>query len=247
MVITKNRITSKILFRLTQNFSYIRSSLCSRHLQSFKSLPQNSLFHWCSKMCSKWAPRRCRHIWIRRAKFSMTLPHSSLGIAFIAAVIAAFRSGIVWGLLPYTLSSRYPTYENLGVSSPVNAATTAGRTCGWSVGQGNATVAMPMIRLRCGGWHHPAGTTGGLWQRSPSTKCCPELTKHLDSGHIAQCWLSQTARCCPLGCGQQSFWQQQRCVVSLMISVIQNVIVCLVSLQLRLCTVPWVLNLLTHL
>jgi len=34
----------------------------------------------------------------------MTLPHSSLGIALIAAVITAFRSGIVWGLLPYTLS-----------------------------------------------------------------------------------------------------------------------------------------------
>ena len=39
-VITKNRITSKILFRLTKNFSYIRSSLCSRHLQSFKSVLQ---------------------------------------------------------------------------------------------------------------------------------------------------------------------------------------------------------------
>jgi len=37
-VITKNRITSKILFRLTQN--YIRASLCSRHLQSFKSVIQ---------------------------------------------------------------------------------------------------------------------------------------------------------------------------------------------------------------
>ena len=40
MVITKNRITSKILLRLTQNFSYNRSSLCSRHLQSFKSVLQ---------------------------------------------------------------------------------------------------------------------------------------------------------------------------------------------------------------
>jgi len=39
-VIIKNLITSKMLFRLTQNFSYIRSSLCSRHLQSFKSVPQ---------------------------------------------------------------------------------------------------------------------------------------------------------------------------------------------------------------
>jgi len=48
------------------------------------------------------------HIWIWRAKFSMTLPHSSLGIALIVAVIAAFRSGIVWGFLPYTLSLRYP-------------------------------------------------------------------------------------------------------------------------------------------
>jgi len=55
----------------------------------------------------------------------MTLPHSSLGIALIAAVIGAFRSGIVWGLLPYTLSLRYPTDKNLGGSSPVNAATTA--------------------------------------------------------------------------------------------------------------------------
>ena len=39
-VIAKNRIPSKILFRMTQNFSYIRSSLCSRHLQSFKSVLQ---------------------------------------------------------------------------------------------------------------------------------------------------------------------------------------------------------------
>jgi len=60
----------------------------------------------------------------------MNLPHSSLGIALIAAVIATFRSGIVWGLLPYTLSLRYPTYKNLGSSSPVNAATTAGHICG---------------------------------------------------------------------------------------------------------------------
>ena len=47
-VITKNRITSTVAFRLTQNFSYIRSSLCSRHLQSFKSVLQK-LFHWRSK------------------------------------------------------------------------------------------------------------------------------------------------------------------------------------------------------
>jgi len=39
-VITKNQITSEILFGLTQNVSYLRSSLCSRHLQSFKSVLQ---------------------------------------------------------------------------------------------------------------------------------------------------------------------------------------------------------------
>ena len=54
-----------------------------------------------------------------------------------------------------------PQIKIWGGSSPVNAATTAGHTCRWSVGQRNAAVAMPMIRLSCGGWHHPAGTTGG--------------------------------------------------------------------------------------
>jgi len=69
-------------------------------------------------MCSKWGPRRCRHIWIQRTKFSMTLPHSSLGIALIAAVIDAFRSGIVRGLLPYTLSLRYSNiYKSGGFKS----------------------------------------------------------------------------------------------------------------------------------
>jgi len=52
-VITKNRITSKSLFRLTQNFSYIRSSLCSRHLQSFKSVLQK-LFVCRPKIRSTW-------------------------------------------------------------------------------------------------------------------------------------------------------------------------------------------------
>jgi len=39
-IITKNRITSEIVFRLTQNVSYLWSRLCSRHLQSFKSVLQ---------------------------------------------------------------------------------------------------------------------------------------------------------------------------------------------------------------
>jgi len=50
--ITKNRITSKILFILTQNFSYIRSSLCSRHLQSFKSVLQKLFVSMALKKCA---------------------------------------------------------------------------------------------------------------------------------------------------------------------------------------------------
>jgi len=50
--ITKNRITSKILFRLTQNVSHIRSSLCSRHLQSFKSVLQKLFVSLALKKCA---------------------------------------------------------------------------------------------------------------------------------------------------------------------------------------------------
>ena len=194
-VITKNRITSKISFRLTQNFSCIRSK-CAADISKVSNLYYKiSLFHWRSKMCFKWAPRSCRRIWIWRSKFSITLPHSSIGIAHIAVVIAAFRSGIVWGLLPYTLSLRHPTDKNLGGSSPVNAATTAGHTCGWSVGQGNAAVALPMIRFRSGGWHHPAGTTGGPWRPISVDQVLSRTCQA--PGNIARCWLSQTARCRP--------------------------------------------------
>jgi len=52
IVIIKNRITSKILLRLTQNFSYIRSSLCSRHLQSFKSVLQKLFVSLALKKCA---------------------------------------------------------------------------------------------------------------------------------------------------------------------------------------------------
>ena len=49
-VITKNRITSKVLFRLTQNFSYIRSSLCIADISKISSLYyKNSFFPWRSK------------------------------------------------------------------------------------------------------------------------------------------------------------------------------------------------------
>ena len=68
-------------------------------------------------MCYKGAPQRCRHISIRRTKFSMTLPHSSLGLALIAAVIAAFRSGIVWGFLPHPVLKVSPHTKSGGFKS----------------------------------------------------------------------------------------------------------------------------------
>jgi len=51
-VINKNRITSKILFRLTQSFSYIRSSLCSRHHQSFRPVLQKIFVSLALKKCA---------------------------------------------------------------------------------------------------------------------------------------------------------------------------------------------------
>jgi len=42
----------QILFGLTQNFSYIRSSLCSRHLQSFKSVLQKLFVSLTLKKCA---------------------------------------------------------------------------------------------------------------------------------------------------------------------------------------------------
>ena len=56
---------------------------------------KNVCFIDTQKICSRFAPPRCRHTWTRRAKFWITLTHSSLGIALILAVIAALRSGIV--------------------------------------------------------------------------------------------------------------------------------------------------------
>ena len=41
-----------MLFRLTQNFSYIRSRLCSRHLQSFKSALQKLFVSVALKKCA---------------------------------------------------------------------------------------------------------------------------------------------------------------------------------------------------
>ena len=48
----KSNNFQNILFSLTQNFSYIRSSLCSRHLQSFKSVLQKLFVSLALKKCA---------------------------------------------------------------------------------------------------------------------------------------------------------------------------------------------------
>jgi len=45
-------MTFKLLFRLTQNFSYIRTSLCSRHFRSFKSVLQKLFVSQTLKKCT---------------------------------------------------------------------------------------------------------------------------------------------------------------------------------------------------
>jgi len=132
-------------------------------------------------MCSKWAPRRCRHVWIRWAKFLMTLPHSSLGIALIAAVIAAFMSGTVWGLLPYILSLRYPHRKKSGgfksgecgdhCGPHLRLISRSGKRC---CSHANDSFEVWGVSLSC--WNHWRTLT----TPSPSTMCCPELAKHLD-------------------------------------------------------------------
>ena len=93
IVITKNRKTSKIFFRWTQHISYTRSSLFSRHLQCFKSVLQNLLVSLALKKCApNQHPALQSHL-DPACKVLEDPPHSSLGIAFVAAVIAAFRSG----------------------------------------------------------------------------------------------------------------------------------------------------------
>ena len=146
-------------------------------------------------MCSKWAPRRCRHIWIRRAKFSMTPRIPPLGSLLLLLWLLPSGRDSLGIVAIHPVLKVCPHIKIWGGSSPVNAATTAGHTCGWSAGQGNAAVAMPMIRLRCGGWHHPAGTTGGPWRLLSVEQVLSRTCQA--PGHIARCWLSQTARCRP--------------------------------------------------
>lgn len=62
----------------------------------------------------------------------------------------------------------------------MNAATTPGHTCGRSVSQGNAAVAMTMICLRCGGVTILLEPLEDPDEPSPPTKCYVELAKHMD-------------------------------------------------------------------
>jgi len=103
-----------------------------------------------------------------------------------------------------------------------------------------------MIRLRCGGWHHPAGTTGGGGPWRPLSVDQVLFRTCQVPGHIARCWLSQTARCRPRTRMVQ--WCHVLEMAGVLVDFGRPECDCLlVSLRLRLCTVLWVLNLLTHL
>jgi len=75
---------------LTPNFSYIRSSLYSRHLQRFKSVLQKLFVALAFKKC---APNELPGVAGTFGSGGQISRWPSLGIA----LIAAFRSGIVWG------------------------------------------------------------------------------------------------------------------------------------------------------
>jgi len=163
----------------------------------------------------------------QQAKFSMTLPHSSLGIALIATVIAAFRSGIVWGLLPYTLVLTYTTDKNLGIQSKSGEC---GDHC-WSHLRLINQAFVHLMLMTQNHWHMinrflmSSGVSfclicilkGYMWRSAIKIL-------RTDSRLIPSSWLRQHTDF--LGCGQQSLWKQQHCVVSLMILVVQSVIVC---------------------
>ena len=106
-VITKNRITSKILF-IWHKPSATLGQACVADISKVSSLYyKNTLFHWRSKnVLQMSSPALQAHL--DPAGKVLYDPPAFFPWDHIAAVIAAFRSGIVWGLLPYTLFLRYP-------------------------------------------------------------------------------------------------------------------------------------------
>jgi len=172
-------------------------------------------------MCSRWAPRRCRHIWIRRAKFSMTLPHSSLGIALIAAVIAAFRSGIVWGFVDSSQGVCYP--RRVHVTWQQKMCLVRKPDIVKKVWHSVDLVAKPLahdhslphvVRCKLLFTLYPARIHVEICDQNYPRRL-PVDSKLLTSSTHRLAWAVD-----------KSLWQQQRCVVSLMISVVQSVIVC---------------------
>ena len=74
-------------------------NLCSQHVQSINSVQQKFFVLQPFKDMFQMRPRRCRQTWIRQAKFPLEM-------GLMAIVMAALRSGMVWGLCLHTLSLR---------------------------------------------------------------------------------------------------------------------------------------------
>lgn len=87
----------KKLFRSTQNFSYSRSNLCSRHVQSFKSVLQEHSFSPLLKKCTSNEIRDsdgsnvawCSHlfrsstVWLSVSVFTVEVMHSPMGCELV--------------------------------------------------------------------------------------------------------------------------------------------------------------------
>jgi len=153
-VITKNRITSKILFRLTQNFQ-----VCT-----------TKLFHWRSKNVLQMSSRRWRHI-DPGGKVLDGIP--PLGSLLLLLWLLPSGQGQSRGCCHTPCPKGIPTDKNLGGSNPVNAVTTAGHTC---------TLLLPCqwFVWRVGGGTMLLERLEDTDDSSSSTKCCPELARHLD-------------------------------------------------------------------
>ena len=69
-------------------------------------------------ICSNWCPWRCQQTCSLCAWLSITRTHSSTGICLILVTMAAFRSGVVWGLSLYTQFFKYHhRYKSRGLRS----------------------------------------------------------------------------------------------------------------------------------
>ena len=213
----------QILFRLTQNFSYIRPSLCSRHLQSFKSVLQKLFVSLALKKCApnelpgaagtfgsggqssrsrmvqwchvwRWQPRQCT------SQSVMAFADSAQGCATPEDVV--LRVHVTWQQKMCLV--RKPDIVKK-VWHSVNL------------------VAKPLAHNHSLPHVVRYKLLFNLYPPWIHVEICDQNSPH---GLPVDSKLLTSPTHTLLGAMDNSLWQQQCCVVSLMISVVQSVIVC---------------------